>query len=366
MRDAGEGWSWLPPDDAHRLEALLRRLGATDAEVSEAARTATAGALALELSLRDGRPPVSVEDAARRTGNDVEGFVAFWRALGFSDPLAGHGSVPAALADALPVVSDAVAAFLGEQTALGLARVIGSTGARLAEALVDAFRVDFEVPELAAGTSYPDVVERYAVITRDSLPALEAVVCAALRAHLVRAAAGAWAPDDEHAAARRDLFVGFADLVGYTPLSRTLSPGELAALLGRFEATVSDAVSAAGGRLVKLIGDGAMFVADTAQAGCDLSLTVATRMAATAGTPPVRIGAACGEVMSRYGDYFGDVVNLAARLVALARPSTVVVSAAVADSCERTFAFERLPPQALKGFHAPPVTYRLVGRAREG
>lgn len=361
MSDADAGWSWLSPDEARRLEAVLRRLGATDAEVSEAARTATAGALALELTLRDGRPPVSVEDAARRTGNTVEDFVAFWQALGFSDPRVGDVTVPAALADGLPVVSDAVATFLGEETALGLARVIGSTGARLAEALVDAFRIDFEVPQLAAGASYPDVVERYAVMTRDSLPALEAVVRAVLRAHLVRVAAGAWAPDDEHAAARRDLFVGFADLVGYTPLSRTLSPGELARLLGRFEAIVSDVVSAAGGRLVKLIGDGAMFVADTAQVGCEISLTVATRMAATGGMPPVRIGAACGEVMSRYGDYFGDVVNLAARLVALAHPSTVVVSAAVADSCEGDFAFQRLPPQALKGFHAPPLTYRLVG-----
>lgn len=362
MADRAE--SRFGAEDSRRLAALLRSLGATDDEVGRALADATASDLALDLTLRNGRPPLSVQEAAAKANGDLDQFAAFWRALGFSDPTADEDvTVPAALADALPIVSQAVTEFLGEETAMGIARVIGSAGARLAETLVDAFRVDYEVPQLAAGTSYAEIVERYTQITKESLPALEAVLCAVLRAHLVRVAAGAWSPDEERTAATRDLFVGFADLVGYTALSRTLSPGELATLLGRFEATVTDVVSASGGRLVKLIGDGAMFAADTAASGCELALTLVARVGDVAGLPPIRVGAACGDVMSRYGDYYGDVVNLAARLVALANPSTVVVSAAVAAACERSFGFERLPLQALKGFHAPPVTYRLTGRS---
>jgi class 3 adenylate cyclase len=70
--------------------------------------------------------------------------------------------------------------------------------------------------------------------------------------------------------------------------------------------------------------------------------------------------------MGRYGDYFGDVVNLAARLVALAAPSTVVVSEDVADAAGPAYRCEALPPAALKGFGAPARVFRLARAERAG
>ncbi|MBV9097740.1 MAG: hypothetical protein JO079_06760 [Frankiaceae bacterium] len=67
-------------------------------------------------------------------------------------------------------------------------------------------------------------------------------------------------------------------------------------------------------------------------------------------------------MLSLYGDYFGDVVNLAARLVALANPGTVVVSEAVAAGAGSEHRFERLPAQALKGFGAPAAVFRLLDK----
>jgi class 3 adenylate cyclase len=345
-----------------RLSGLLRRLGATDEELAEARASRSAGDLALELVLRDGHPPLSIQEAADASGLDVEGFTRFWRALGFATAPGLQDRIPADLVAALPIVSLGTTELLGVEVSLGIARVVGTTTARIAEAIVDAFRMQFEVPELTAGASYSDVVTRYVDITRDSLPAFESLISAVLKAHLVRVASGAWAPDEGSQATRRNLFVGFADLVGYTSLSRTLSPGDLAGLLGGFEDAVSDVVTAGGGRLVKLIGDGAMFVADSVDAGCAIALGLSDRLADSELVPAARVGADCGSVLSLSGDYFGEVVNRAARLVALANPSTVVVSQAIADLAERSFTFERLPPQALKGFHAPAVTYRLLGR----
>lgn len=360
---ATEGKPGSGPDDADRgrLAELLRSLGASEAELGAAIERGSGGDLALELVLRTG-PPVTFPEAAAGIGETVEEFAQFWQALGFASPEPTEVTVPASLVAALPVVTQATRAWLGADTALGLARVIGTTSARLAEALVDAFRLDFEVPELRSGTSYAEVVERYVELTRASLPSFEAFVVAVLRAHLVRVARGAWAPDEEQQSTRRDLFVGFADLVGYTALSRTLSPRELATLLGRFEDTVAGVVTARGGRLVKLIGDGAMFVADRVEDGCTMALEVSERIAAAESLPPARVGADCGPVLSLYGDYFGDVVNRAARLVALANPGTVVVSESVAAGSGDSFGLERLPAQALKGFQAPAVSYRLQRR----
>ncbi len=354
-----DGTPWLPADDRSRLEALLHRLGATDAEIAEAFGNGSPAALAVAAALRGGAPPVTAGEAAAAAGLTAEEFAEHWRALGLGVSGALPGGVPARLAESLPVIALAGREWLGADTGLGVARVIGGTAAQLAEAVVDAFRVEWEVPELAAGTSYADVVERYVDLVRASLPSLEALVAATFEAHLLRVAAGAWAPDEDNAAARRTLLVGFADLVGYTALSRTMTPAELSRLLGDFERIVAAAVAQQGGRLVKLIGDGAMFVTDTAGAGSAAALEISRRIA-DADLPPVRVGADIGPVLSRSGDYFGEVVNRAARLVALALPGAVVVTGTVVDQLGADQRVERLPAQALKGFQAPAITYRLL------
>jgi adenylate cyclase len=346
--------------DRERLLALLHSLGASEEEI-DATPLHQRSALALDLVLRGGRDPVTVEDAAAAVGTTPETLLRSWRALGFAAERDAV-TVPAAMVDAQSVLAGA-AQLIGDDATLGLARVVGAAAGRLAEALVDSFRVGFELPELGRGARYSDVVEGYVDIVRTALPDFEALLLATFRAHLVRVAGGAWAPDVEEAAARRELAVGFADLVGYTALTRTLSPGELSRLLRRFEDTVGEVVGEHGGRLVKQIGDGAMFAAETAQAGAATACDLAAAFAGADDVPPVRVGLACGSVLSHYGDYYGDVVNLAARLVALARPGTVVVSALVAERLGAGWSVERLPDQALKGFGAPSAVYRLLGRA---
>jgi len=350
-------------DEVAALRALLLSLGAAPEEADAAIGSGQGGALALDLTLR-AAPPRTLDEAAAEIGIDRDEFVRYWHALGFGELTLAGGGVPADVLTALPLVTNAVSEWLGDETALGLARVIGATSGRIAEALVDAFRIDYEVPQLTSGTSYTQVVQTYLDITRESLPAFEALLSAVMRAHLVRVAAGHWAPDAEQQAARRDLFVGFVDLVGYTALSRTLSTGELSKLLRRFEDVVTAAVSTRNGRLVKLIGDGAMFVTEGAADGCLIGLDLLDRLAAVESLPPARIGADCGGVLSLAGDYFGDVVNRAARLVALALPGTVVVSdlvaAALADGPASGLVADRLPDQALKGFRAPAASYRIV------
>ena len=348
------------PEDEARLVDLLRRLGATEEELS-ATPTHQRGALALELAFRDGRAPISLDEAAAVIGTTPEDLLRFWRALGFATGT-GPARIPATLVDAQQLLATSARELMGEESVLSLARVIGTSTARLAEAIVDSFRVDVELPQLGSGTSYADVVADYVELTKDALPALESIVIAALRAHMVRVAGGMWSPDVEETATRRELAVGFADLVGYTALSRTLTPAELSRLLRRFEDTVSAVISEHDGRVVKQLGDGAMFVAESPHAGATIGWELAAAFAAADGVPPVRVGLAWGSVLSYYGDYYGDVVNLASRLSALARPGTVVVSAEVASRLGQGWQLERLPDQALKGFGAPEAVFRLLGR----
>jgi class 3 adenylate cyclase len=66
---------------------------------------------------------------------------------------------------------------------------------------------------------------------------------------------------------------------------------------------------------------------------------------------------------SVFGDLYGPDVNLAARLVRAAEPSTAAVSDGVRSESSG-FRFERLPPLTLKGFAEPVTAFRLERRRR--
>ncbi|MDQ1686409.1 MAG: adenylate cyclase, partial [Frankiaceae bacterium] len=162
------------PADVERLAALLRTLGASDDEIAVARETHGLGPLALEVVLRAGSEPIGLDEAAARLGATPDEVARYWRALGFADP--ANRRFPARFIETQTVISQAATEWLGDESALGIARVIGASAARLAEAIIDAYRVAFEVPELTAGANYSDVVEGYVGITRDTLPAFEAFV----------------------------------------------------------------------------------------------------------------------------------------------------------------------------------------------
>ena len=71
------------------------------------------------------------------------------------------------------------------------------------------------------------------------------------------------------------LAVGFADMVGFTTLSQQLTEEELAAVVARFEEVAHDTVTGGGGRVVKMIGDEAMFVTESALAAARIGLALA-------------------------------------------------------------------------------------------
>lgn len=128
------------------------------------------------------------------------------------------------------------------------------------------------------------------------------------------------------------LAVGFADMVGFTRTTRRRSTSELAELIEGFGASTSEVIASGGGRIVKTVGDEVLFVADEAVTAADIALDLQERVRADSALPDLRIGLAAGSVLVRYGDVYGEVVNIAARLTSHARPDTVLVDREVADA----------------------------------
>jgi class 3 adenylate cyclase len=155
--------------------------------------------------------------------------------------------------------------------------------------------------------------------------------------------------------------VGFADLSGFTALTQTLTPAELSATLNEFGATASDVVHANGGRVVKFIGDAVMWVSSDPARLAKIALDLVHHPRASEAGIQVRAGLGYGEILAMSGDYFGNAVNLAARLVAAATPGQVLAAAELHEQLPHWPAVAQEPLQ-LKGFDAAVIAYEL-GRA---
>jgi len=346
-------------DDTDRLVRYLTRVGATRGDLDEAAENGSLGALALELALRGPGELVAFQEAAARAGLELGEAAAMWRALGFPDPLSSPTTLWPSQVDALCVLAELGRTGLGSETTLQLARVIGGCVSLLAEAMVDAFRTKVELPRRMAGEPYSEVVEDYVRAAPLQLSALNRALGDLLRSHVVGVSRSRWAPDVSQATVTRERTVGFADLVGYTSNTRLLSPPDLADAISSFESHVGDAVSSRGGRVVKLIGDEAMFVVEEGQAACELALELTRALEADARLPAVRIGIAAGPVLSHHGDYYGEVVNLAARLVKAAEPGEVLVSESIACELSDAIGREAVRTPPMKGFEQGVPAFRL-------
>ena len=159
---------------------------------------------------------------------------------------------------------------------------------------------------------------------KELLPALLDLIGAVFRRHLVLVSYQRWSPDEADSAVTLELTVCFADLVGSTGVIRNATPSALAQLVRAFERRVWDAVTAAGGRVVKLIGDEAMFVFEKPRIAVGV-----VRQLLQESEPPLRIGLDHGPVVALGGDLYGRTVNVAARLVAVAPARTALASDAV-------------------------------------
>jgi len=149
-------------------------------------------------------------------------------------------------------------------------------------------------------------------------------------------------------------------MVGYTALAQMLDDDGLAALVQRFNELAHDTVTAVGGRVVKSIGDEVMYIADQPSTASDIALRLTERTDEDPLVPESRAGVASGTLLSRDGDYFGPVVNLASRLTELARPSSVLVSSEVGHALDGDgrFRLRRIPSRKIRDIGRVEV-YRL-------
>lgn len=152
------------------------------------------------------------------------------------------------------------------------------------------------------------------------------------------------------------LAIGFADMVGYTHLTRRIDVGGLTDLLEDFESTVTRVIAGNHGWIIKNLGDEVMFAVSTVDDAAAIGLALQDEIKNIDDLPMIRVGMAYGPVLLRFGDAFGSVVNIAARLTGSAKPGTILV-----DNC---FAEALTPGDAAESKQLRPIKVRGFTRLR--
>jgi adenylate cyclase len=370
-----------PSAPTDELVALLRGLGVPDEEIRQAQEDGVLVLLAIDRLALGQELRYDITAACEGTNLPEEELRHIWRSLGFPEPQPGEIVFTDVDLGNLAAVADLMhSGAVSPEVTYGMTRVIGSSMARVASALIDAVSARADAPHPsrdAGGDERTEVREPIATQADGFLPIFPLVLEQVWRRHLQAAARRRLLRGD--AEDGPGLIVGFADLVGFTALAQQVSDEELAEVVAQFERLAYDVVIAGGGHVVKMIGDEVMFLVDDPFRAAEIALGLADASHDAAELSDVRVGMAVGPVIEREGDAFGVTVNLASRATSIAYPGTVVVSPELRAALEEhpQFSFKSMRPRYLKNIgrvglsvllHAEdaPSTIREVIEERRG
>ena len=164
-----------------------------------------------------------------------------------------------------------------------------------------------------------------------------------------------------------------ADVVGYSRLMGEDEVGTLERLQTCRRELVDPAIEEFHGRIVKLMGDGALVEFASIVDAVQSAVAIQRRMAGHDSDVPearrirFRIGVNLGDVIVDGDDIYGDGVNVAARLEAMAEPGGICISGTAFDHVlhKADVGFASLGEQRLKNIADPVRVYRVLARSRQ-
>jgi adenylate cyclase len=170
---------------------------------------------------------------------------------------------------------------------------------------------------------------------------------------------------------RRLAAIMVADVVGYSRLMEQDEAATLSALRDRWKLVLEPVISAHGGRIVKMMGDGALIEFASAVNAVASALDLQRKMVDANRELPesrrilLRIGINLGDVVGEGTDIYGEGINVAARLESLAEPGGICISAKVHDELHGKIdaASEDMGEIRLKNIARPIRAYRIGSAA---
>ena len=295
----------------------------------------------------------------------VDLLLAIHRAMGFVPP---DPDEPARPDDVTMADVARLALHIGgsEDAIRRLFRVYADNLRRLALAEADLYIEEIERPSRSAGASEPELMRRGADVGREMAPLIRATLAAIYERHRQHV----WAQHSVETAetvleraglyerAERTPTICFVDLTGYTRLTEEQGDEAAARLATRLATLVDGVALRHGGRPVRWLGDGGMFLFPEATAALRAALEM-SEGAPAAGLPTTHIGIHSGPVVSQDGDVYGRTVNVASRIADRAEADDILTTEETMRQVEADeIDWERVGPAELPGVAGAVTLYR--------
>ncbi len=353
----------LKGEDRAARERLLRKLvdeGYTLDELKEAVKEDRLPLLLVDRVL-GGR--YTARELEKRSGLKASQLLRIRRLLGLPEAAADDRVFGEEEVEAAGSTKMFLDVGLGEEAIAEITRVLGEGMVRLAATTAAAFVDAFLEP----GDSEDEVAQRFASVAAQLIPAIDPVLVAAYKQHLAEAVRRGMLSQAERESGEvggaQEINVCFVDMVGFTRLGAQIEARELGSLASRLAELAND-VTKPPVRLVKTIGDAAMFV--SSEPGPLVSTALSLLEAVEkADLPSMRAGVACGSALQRAGDFYGHAVNLASRVTGVARAGAVLCTEEVRDAAPDDYDWSFARRHKLKGMSDPVPLYRARRHGEE-
>jgi adenylate cyclase len=345
-----------------RIVARMRERGHSLQEIRQAAQEGRLASGVLEdlFPSQDGQ--LSVADVAEQTGLEQALVERIWSSVGF--PIQELDDLTEDDVQALRYIASVLDAGFPLVAFLQLIRVYGQALAQIADAEVRLFHLYVHEPLMRDGVPGLQMAEEMETLARDLLPLsspiMDYVHQRFLQHFVEQDVVGHMEVElsESEDLGRVRVAIAFADLAGYTRFTEEAGEEEAFSTVERFIDAVTNTLPD-DARIIKTIGDEVMIIGQDVAALTDWAVGF-SRLYRERPTP--RIGVHQGVTLYRDGDYFGRDVNLAARVVARARGSEVLVTDAVTSQVGPSdhLEFEAIGDVKLKGFDQPVMLCRAV------
>ncbi len=296
--------------------------------------------------------------ASARTGVPLELLSIIREATGLAEPSPDDRLRE----DELPTIR-----FIEAQLELGfrpvaierLLRVEGDCTRRITEQEGAWWQSEVIAPAMAAGKgaeaiTNPELATRISALAETSVLAMyHAQQARVWTTNLIDGLEVMLTEEGLHNRLERPPAICFLDITGYTRLTQERGDDAAAELASTLSRLVQRTSIQHGGKPIKWLGDGVMLYFRDAGPGVLAALDMVAGIT-DSGLPPAHVGLHAGPVLFQEGDYFGQTVNLSARIAEYARPGEVLVSQAVADVSQGgEISFQDIGEVDLKGVGRP-------------
>jgi adenylate cyclase len=324
-----------------QMAASLEGAGIPLEAVADAVRTGAVSLDFMDATAYERFSALSGEtfgQVSERTGIPLDLLAVMREAIGLAEPSPD---------DRLRDDETAIVPFLELQLASGfrpvaierLLRVVGDSTRRISEQEAAWWRSEVIEPAIAAGESSegvanPDFSDLISPMAEQAVLAMyHAQQARAWTANIIDGFEQLLARAGIHSRQERHPAICFLDISGYTRLTQELGDDAAAELASKVAMLVQRSSVPYKGKPIKWLGDGVMFHFEDPGPGVRAALEMVDVLAAE-GLPPAHVGLHAGPVLFQQGDYFGQTVNLSARIADYARSGEVLVSRAVADASD--------------------------------